>query len=68
MWSVAQYGYRVVAGAFRKYSSAMDDRRQTVDFPLPDDVFGFVAHNLCRPMSRYNIMHSSSQQCVLKTC
>jgi hypothetical protein len=51
----AQYWYRVVAGAFRKYSSTMDGRRRTVDFPLPDDVFGFVAHNLCRPMSRYNI-------------
>jgi CRP/FNR family transcriptional regulator, nitrogen fixation regulation protein len=42
----AQYWYRVVTGAARKCSLMMDGRRQIVDFLLPDDVFGFGAHDL----------------------
>jgi CRP-like cAMP-binding protein len=44
----AQYWYRVVSGAARKCAMTMSGRRQVVDFLLPDDVFGFGAHNLHR--------------------
>jgi hypothetical protein len=36
-------------------SLTLDGRRQPVDFLLPDDVLGFVAHDLCLPMSPYDI-------------
>lgn len=42
----AQYWYRVVTGAARTCSLMMDGRRQIVDFLLPEDVFGFGAHDL----------------------
>jgi CRP-like cAMP-binding protein len=42
----AQYWYRIVTGAARKCSLMMGGRRQIVDFLLPEDVFGFGAHEL----------------------
>jgi CRP/FNR family transcriptional regulator, nitrogen fixation regulation protein len=42
----AQYWYRIVTGAARKCSLMMDGRRYIVDFLLPEDVFGFGAHDL----------------------
>jgi CRP/FNR family transcriptional regulator, nitrogen fixation regulation protein len=42
----AQYWYRIVTGAARKYSLMTGGRRQIVDFLLPHDVFGFGAHDL----------------------
>lgn len=41
----ARYWYRVVSGAARKSSLMVGGRRQIVDFLLPDDVFGFGAHD-----------------------
>ena len=42
----AHYWYRILTGAARKCSLMMDGRRHIVDFLLPEDVFGFGAHDL----------------------
>jgi CRP-like cAMP-binding protein len=39
------YGYRLVGGAARRFTTQRDGRRQIVDFLLPSDFFGFATRH-----------------------